>query len=56
MGGAEGKSYQAQNRSITIALPIIALVFLVLRFVSRHIKGIRLEIDDWLLLGAMVSL
>lgn len=48
------ESRQGNIRTMMIVFPILAACFVVLRFLARWKRGMRLGIDDWLLLIGMV--
>lgn len=48
-------STQPKQRITTIALAILAIVFLLLRLTARHMKRIGLGVDDWTLIVGLVG-
>lgn len=42
-------------RDVTTGILVFAVFFVILRLVARRIKGLRLGVDDWVLLAATVS-
>lgn len=49
------ESTQSRQRRTTIALAVLAIVFLFLRILARHTKEIGLGADDWTLIVGLVS-
>ncbi|KAI5791892.1 hypothetical protein EDC01DRAFT_784708 [Geopyxis carbonaria] len=49
-------SRQAELRGTTIAVTLLALLFVILRFIARVTKGAGVGKDDWVLLVALVFL
>ncbi|GLI76809.1 hypothetical protein PoHVEF18_005087 [Penicillium ochrochloron] len=47
-------STQSKQRITTIALAILAIVFLLLRLTARHMKRIGLGVDDWTLIVGLI--
>jgi hypothetical protein len=41
-------------RWISLTVTALAMVFVALRVVARMKRGVRMRIDDWILLGALV--
>lgn len=41
--------------AVSIAFPLLAALFVALRFVARRLKGISPQADDWTTLIALVS-
>lgn len=46
---------QSELRATTIAITILAVFFVILRFLSRRMKGIGIGADDIMILVALVS-
>jgi succinate dehydrogenase hydrophobic anchor subunit len=49
------ESTQTKQRVTTIALAILAIVFLLLRIIARRMKRIGLGVDDWTLIVGLVG-
>lgn len=49
------ESTQSKQRITTIALAILAIVFLLMRLIARHTKRIGLGADDWTLIVGLVG-
>ena len=41
--------------AISIVFPVLAAIFVMLRFIARKIKSISFQADDWIVLSALVG-
>lgn len=42
-------------RDVTTGMLVLAVIFVSFRFLARWLKGLKVGLDDWLLLAALVS-
>lgn len=56
MAAFHRESLQGQYRAATIAMLVVAIVAVVLRFLSRWKKALRIGWDDYTVVAALVSL
>lgn len=49
-------NYQGSYRAATIAMTVLGVVFVILRFLARWKKSLKLGPDDYVILAALVPL